>query len=56
MIAHGKYDNVRSIEHAEMLYKNIKNSEMIFLEAGHSPMYEDYINYSKALEILIKKI
>ena len=39
MIAHGKYDNVRSIEHAEMLYKNIKNSEMIFLEAGHSPMY-----------------
>lgn len=56
IIAHGELDPVRPINHAETLKSLIKNSEIIFLNAGHSPMYEDSENYTKALEKLVKKI
>jgi pimeloyl-ACP methyl ester carboxylesterase len=56
IIAHGNHDRVRRIEHARILYENIKNSELILLDAGHSPMYEDSENYSKALLKLIKRV
>lgn len=56
IIAHGKYDKIRSIEHAKILKNNIKNSELVLLESGHSPMYEDSENYSKCLIQLIKKV
>jgi pimeloyl-ACP methyl ester carboxylesterase len=54
VIAHGKHDKVRGIEHAKTLNENIKNSELVLLDSGHSPMYEDSENYSKSLLKLIK--
>lgn len=56
IIAHGKHDRVRGVIHAEQLHKGIKNSEVILLDSGHSPMYEDSENYTKALKTLVEKI
>lgn len=56
LIAHGRLDKVRTPEHAKQLAEGIKDSELIFLDAGHSPMAEDSGHYSEALGRLAEKI
>lgn len=49
VIAHGKLDTIRTLEHAEQLTEGIPGARLILLDAGHSPMYEDPEGYSAAL-------
>ncbi len=49
ILAHGRYDTVRPIAHAELLQSELGNSELMLLEAGHTPMVEDPGGYGKPL-------
>lgn len=41
VLAHGKLDTVRSIQHAKELNEHITNSELHLVHAGHTPMLEN---------------
>lgn len=56
MIVHGVLDNVRTIEHAQILKKGISNSALREVNAGHTVMLESPVEYSKALNELIAMI
>ncbi len=56
VIAHGRLDKVRTETHARQLAEGLCDSELIFLDAGHTPMVEDGEGYSQALQKLVWKI
>lgn len=53
VIAHGRLDTIRTLEHARQLAEGIPDARLVLLDAGHSPMYEDPGEYSRALGELI---
>lgn len=54
VIAHGKLDTIRTLDHAGQLADGIPGSRLALLDGGHSPMYEDPEGYSRVLEDLVK--
>lgn len=56
VIAHGKLDTRRKLDSVEMLKRCLPQAEVVLLETGHTPMFEDPAGYQKALHSLFKKI
>lgn len=56
VIAHGKLDTIRTLSHAEELSAGIPHAELVLLDAGHSPMYEDPDTWQAVLNRLAAKI
>lgn len=52
ILAHGKLDKIRTLDHAMQMKNGIPNSELFLLDAGHSPMYETPETYSRLLKQL----
>lgn len=55
VIAHGVLDKTRTEEHVNMLVKGIADTEVFYLNGGHTVMVEDRDNWVKALNHLIHK-
>lgn len=56
MIAHGVLDPIRTMEHIEILNKNLPNSTIRKIQAGHTVMLENPKEYNKALNELLAKL
>ncbi len=52
VFGHERHDLARSVDSAESLTRRVSNSQLMLLEAGHSPMYEDVPGWTRALEAL----
>ena len=50
IIAHGKLDTIRTLQHAEQLKREIPDAAVVLLDAGHTPMYEASEDYQKVLD------
>ncbi len=55
-ILHGLRDQSRSMEHAQLLAEKIQNSELFWLDCGHTPMVEVHEEYLQKLLYFIHKI
>lgn len=52
-IAHGRLDKIRTLDHAMQLKNGIPKSELLLLDGGHTPMYEDYAGYQKIIDRIL---
>jgi pimeloyl-ACP methyl ester carboxylesterase len=55
VIAHGKLDGTRRKEHVQQMVEGIYNTEVFWLDGGHTIMQEDRENYIKVLHYLLYK-
>ena len=56
LILHGTRDQSRNKEHALELAENISDSELFWLDCGHTPMIEVHEEYLQKLQYFIEKI
>ncbi len=56
VIAHGILDKTRTKEHVRMLVEGISDTEVVYLNGGHTIMVEDRENWVRTLNHLIKKV
>lgn len=55
VIAHGRLDATRREEHVRQMVEGIKDTEVFWLDGGHTIMQEDRENYVKVLQYLLYK-
>ncbi len=55
-ILHGLRDQSRSTQHAKALAENIADSELFWLDCGHTPMVEVHDEYLKKLLYFVQRI
>ncbi|RGY97715.1 alpha/beta hydrolase [Clostridium sp. AM58-1XD] len=56
VIAHGKLDQTRREEHVKQMKDGIPDTEVFWLDGGHTIMVEDREHYRKALNYLLDKV
>lgn len=57
LIVHGRLDGGRTVEHAQTLYRGIKNSELLILDScGHSPMVEAPAEFDERFHAFLARL
>jgi 3-oxoadipate enol-lactonase len=56
MVVHGRYDQARSLAHAQLLVEHLPHAELRVLDCGHTPMVERRPAFEQAVQRLCTMI